>query len=446
MYRLLLLSCLLLPEILLGFSRNPPARRSGVPTDDGGTTCVACHRTFVTVNPDSDGSVTIETAGEFVPGVAQTVRVTVKHPLAVRWGFQLTARLVNNTNDQAGSFTGGADTITRCDGTAGSCEGAHQFIAHSNAPVTAVGVGNTFTVEWTPPANESGDVMLYFAGNAADNSGNNTGDRIYSGSKRVTLSPSAGCSNPRPTLTRVVSDATGLDALSPNMLLKITGANLQNAGIQRSAGIGNYVNGFYPKQFSCVAVEINGQRAAILNATPSELTVQAPWIIDPGPHVVTVIANPGKANELRSDVGTVMASMVAPAFYTVEDKFVRARLAADGTVIGDPDVLAGSRPAKPGEVVLISGTGFGLTDPVWQNGEIALFEAKVTLPYTVMLGETVLTGADAQYLGLTVGSISGLQQLRIRIPDDTADGLIPIVVTINGIATQVAGALIPVQR
>ena len=445
MSRLLLLSCLLLPEFLLGFSRNPPAGRSGVPTDNGGVTCVACHRTFVTVNPDTDGSVTIETAGEFVPGVAQTIKVSVKHPTSVRWGFQLTARLINNSNDQAGSFTGGADTITRCDGTGGSCEGARQFIGHANAPVTAAGVGGTFTFEWTPPANESGDVMLYFAGNAADNSGSNAGDRIYSGTKRITLSASAGCSNPRPTLTRIVSHASGENALSPNMLLKITGANMQNAGIQRSAGIGNFVNGFYPKAFSCVAVEINGQRTAIIAATPSELTIQAPWIVDPGPHVVTIIANPGKSNELRSDVGSAMASMVAPAFYTVEGMFVRARL-ADGTVIGDPDVLAGSRAAKPGEVVLISGTGFGLSDPVWQNGEVALFEAKVALPYTVMLGETVLDAADAQYLGLTVGSISGLQQLRVRIPDATPDGMIPVTVMINGISTPAAGAMIPVKR
>ncbi len=448
MSRLLLLACLLIPEVLLGFSRNPPARRSGVPTDDGGATCTACHRSFP-LNPDSLGGVTIETADTYMPGVSQTVRVTVKHPDSLKWGFQLTARQVNNTNDQAGSFSGGADVITRCDGAGGSCEGARQFIAHANAPVTAAGVGNTFTFEWTPPANEVGDIMLYAVGNAAGNGDGNQNDRIYSTTKRISLSPNAGCSNPRPTLTRVLSDASGQPALSPNMLLRITGANLQNAGIQRgiqrSAGIGNLTNGFYPQQFSCVAVEINGQRTAILNATPSELTVQAPWIVDPGPHSVTVIANPGKPNELRSDVGTAMSATVAPAFYTVDGKFVRARL-ADGTVIGDPDMLPGSRPARPGEVVIISGTGFGLTDPVWQNGEIVTAEARVPGSFMVMLGETMLAAADVQYLGLTVGSISGAQQLRIRIPDSTPDGMVHVMVTINSVSTPEAGAMIPVRR
>jgi uncharacterized protein (TIGR03437 family) len=444
MSRLLLLSCILIPEILLGFTRNPPARRSNVPTDDAGASCIACHRTFA-LNPDTVGSVTVETADTYTPGVAQTVKVTVSHPQALKWGFQLTARQVNNTNDQAGSFAAGADTITRCDGPGGSCEGARQFIAQANAPVTAAGAGASFTFEWTPPANEVGDIMLYAVGNAANNGEGNQNDRIYSVTKRLTLSPNTGCSNPRPTLNRVLSDASGEPALSPNMLLRITGAGLQNAGIQRSAGIGNFSNGFYPQQFSCTAVEINGQRTAILAATPSELTVQAPWIVDPGPHSVTVIANPGKPNELRSDVGTVMSSTVAPAFYTVDGKFVRARL-ADGTVIGDPDVLPNSRPARPGEVVIISGTGFGLTDPVWQNGEIVLSEARVPGPFTVMLGETMLAAADVQYLGLTVGSISGAQQLRIRIPDSIQDGMVHVMVMMNSVQTPMAGAMIPVKR
>jgi uncharacterized protein (TIGR03437 family) len=445
MSRLLLLGCFVLPELILAFSTGPAARRSGVPGEDGGQTCTACHRTFVVPNPDTDGSVTIETADTYQPGVAQTIKVTVKHTTAVRWGFQLTARLVNNLNDHAGFFTAQAGLRIVCDGAGGSCEGARQFISHSNAPVTAAGAGTTFTFEWTPPANELGDIIFYAAGNAADNSSTPLGDRIYTSTRRISLSPNSGCANPRPTLNRVLSDASGLPALSPNMLLRITGSGLQNAGIERASGIGNVTNGFYPQQFSCVAVEINGQRTAILKATPSELTVQAPWIVDPGPHAVTVIANPGKPNELRSDVGTVIAETVAPAFYTVDGKFVRARL-ADGTVIGDPEVLPGARPAKPGEVVIVSGTGFGLTDPVWQNGEIVQAEARVPGPFTVMLGETVLAASDVQYLGLTVGSISGAQQLRIRIPDSTPDGMARLMVAINSVSTPEAGAMIPVKR
>src|SRR5689334_11909359 len=116
MSRLLLLSSLAFPLLMHGFSHNPPIRRTGVPTDDGGTVCTACHRTFGVPNPDTQGSVTVETSDVYLPGVPQPVKVTVQHPLAVRWGFELTAGVVNNTNDQAGSFLGGPDTVTNCDG------------------------------------------------------------------------------------------------------------------------------------------------------------------------------------------------------------------------------------------------------------------------------------------------------------------------------------------
>ncbi len=445
MSKLLLVTCLALPQLVLAFHSNPPARRSGVPTDDGGTVCTACHRTFVVPNPDTDGTLTVETSDQYTPGVPQIVKVTIRHPQAVRWGFQLTARTVNDTNDQAGSFTPGADTITRCDGIGGSCEGAHQFIAHSDAPVTAKGEGYTFIFEWTPPANDVGDIMLYFAGNAADNSGTNNGDRIFTNTKRISLSASAGCSNPRPTLNRVVNNASGQDGLSPEMLLTITGAQLQIAGIQRIAGIGNFAGNLYPKEFSCVSVEINGQKAAILSVSDAQLVVQTPWIVDPGPQQVTIIANPGRSNELRSDAGTVMAFTVLPGLYTVDGNFLKARL-ANGTVIGDPDVIPNARGAKPGEIVLLSGTGFGLTDPVWQTGEVVLSESKVALPFTVTLGDTALDPADVQYLGATAGSISGMQQLRIRIPDSIPDGWIPVKVDIGGVTTPAEGALLLVRR
>jgi uncharacterized protein (TIGR03437 family) len=64
----------------------------------------------------------------------------------------------------------------------------------------------------------------------------------------------------------------------------------------------------------------------------------------------------------------------------------------------------------------------------------------------VTLGDTTLAASDVQYLGLTVGSISGLQQLRIRIPDNTPDGLIPIKVSLLDASTPADGAFLVVQR
>jgi hypothetical protein len=57
-------------------------------------------------------------------------------------------------------------------------------------------------MQWTPPASAgAGDVTFYAAGNAANNDGDNTGDKIYSSSLTVSAgSPSAGTAKVLPQL------------------------------------------------------------------------------------------------------------------------------------------------------------------------------------------------------------------------------------------------------
>src|ERR1700716_3580591 len=104
----------LLPATLAAFSTGPPPRRTGAMVD-GGLNCTACHQTFAPANSDPRGSVTIAASG-YVPGQKQTVKVTVAHPEAQRFGFQLTARRVSDETKEAGTFTVVPDTIrVRCD-------------------------------------------------------------------------------------------------------------------------------------------------------------------------------------------------------------------------------------------------------------------------------------------------------------------------------------------
>ena len=56
-----------------------------------------------------------------------------------------------------------------------------------------------------------------------------------------------------------------------------------------------------------------------------------------------------------------------------------------------------------------------------------------------------LVGPTHSYAGLSPGSISGLYQINIRIPANTADGNIPVILRIGGQSTQ-SNAIIPVKR
>ena len=58
---------------------------------------------------------------------------------------------------------------------------------------------------------------------------------------------------------------------------------------------------------------------------------------------------------------------------------------------------------------------------------------------------TTLAAADVLYAGVSPGSISGLYQINIRIPANTADGNIPVILRIGGQSTQ-SNAIIAVRR
>ena len=92
--RSLIALALAAPITLLAFSTGPPVRRTGAPID-GGLNCSVCHFTFAPANSDSRGSVAIA-AASYSPGVMQTITVTVMHPEAIRWGFQITARAISD--------------------------------------------------------------------------------------------------------------------------------------------------------------------------------------------------------------------------------------------------------------------------------------------------------------------------------------------------------------
>ena len=416
-----------------GFSSGPPAFRAGVPGDQAGATCTACHRTFA-LNPDTLGKVTVTAVG-YTPGVKQTVKVKVEHPLGLRWGFELTARSATNDQLMAGSFTA-SDTVRVVCGTGTPpCNGGLEFATHnlaSNRAGTPNGV--EWEMEWTPPANEIGDVIFYVAGNAADNSSSNAGDRIYNTQLRIKAGGACTLTK-KPTLRSLTNAASFASVLSANTIGSVFGLDFEVAGRSRVAGSGDFVNGSFPKQLSCVAVEIAGQRAPVTYVQTDQINFQTPTISQTGPVPVTIILNPGSPNELKSDLGTVMMASYSPAFFTFNGTNIAA-LTADGKLFTS---------AKPGDVISLYGTGFGFSNPVYQSGEIVDGLAKLRDPFTVTIGGTMLAAADILYAGLAPSAISGLYQFNVKLPATLADGNIPVVITIGGVSTQ-ATATVPVKR
>src|SRR5579864_5299861 len=94
----------LAPATLLAESAQPSIGYTGAPTDHKGQNCVACHSDKGPANSDSRGSLTVSVSN-YNPDVPQMIKITINHPTASRWGFQMTIREVSDETQQAGTFS-----------------------------------------------------------------------------------------------------------------------------------------------------------------------------------------------------------------------------------------------------------------------------------------------------------------------------------------------------
>lgn len=437
-----------IPSLLFGYAEGPPPGHAGVPNEH---TCTECHS-----GPGGAGSVVASgfpTGMTYTPGAAQTLTVTVADPAQKRWGFQLTARVHGSPQTQAGTFTPGSDNFTQLScgappfsnnnlvnpivGNSCTTQSSEplQYIEHTLAGTRPGQTGSaTFTFTWTPPAASVGQIDIYVAGNAANDNDAPTGDNIYTAS--YTLSPTAS-SPPSISAGGIVNGAGFQSTIAPGSWVAITGTNLCATTQTWSASDFSNNGQTEPQQLEGVTVSMGGLPAFVYYVSPTQLNVQAPSL-PPGPVSVTV-SNPNGTTQ----AATATVAAVSPAFFLWNQKYAVATR-SDFTYVGPPGLFSSvtTTPAKPGDTVILWGTGFGATTPAIVPGTLTpATGATVNDPVTLTVG-----GLAAQYVGgaMTPGE-AGLYQIAITIPATAPNGDLPVLATIDGVQTP-AGVMITVQQ
>jgi uncharacterized protein (TIGR03437 family) len=108
----------------------------------------------------------------------------------------------------------------------------------------------------------------------------------------------------------------------------------------------------------------------------------------------------------------------------------------DGTYVLPTGAIAGvtSRPAKPGETIVIYGIGFGSAENSAQQispvGQIASGQTNLTSNFTASFGSTP---AVVSYAGLAPGYV-GLYQFNLVIPTVPDSNAVPFAFTLGGAA------------
>ena len=223
----------------------------------------------------------------------------------------------------------------------------------------------------------------------------------------------------------------GLTTVGPGTYVEIYGQNLAKT----TMGWGQYfVNNVAPTAVDGVGVKINGEAAFVDYISPGQINALLPSDVSAGPAQVTVTNSQGTSAPFTVNVAAQQPTLLAPGAFQVSGKqYIGAFLPPDySTTFALPaGAIAGvtSRPAKPGEVLVVYGLGFGAVTPDVPVGMIA--PAQVTnlkAPLQILFGQTP---ANVVYSGLAANFV-GLYQFNVQVPQVADNDAVPVTFTLGG--------------
>jgi uncharacterized protein (TIGR03437 family) len=233
----------------------------------------------------------------------------------------------------------------------------------------------------------------------------------------------------------VVNGASFQPGVVPGSWLTIKGSNL--SPVAQDTWDKAIVNGNLPTSLDGVTVTVGSKPAYVYFISPGQINVQAPDV-GTGPVPITV-TTPGGTSV------AVTANVVAqsPAFFlwpnnqSVATRQDASLAVKDGTFAGSTTVAA-----KPGDVVILWGTGFGPTSPPVAAGiQVPGDKIYNASPVSIKIGS-----ADAQVFGAALSpGFAGLYQVAIQVPAGMADGDYPLKATVSG-ASSPDGVILTVKK
>lgn len=238
-----------------------------------------------------------------------------------------------------------------------------------------------------------------------------------------------------PLITAVVSGASFAPGIVPN-----SWATIQGSGLTTNIDTwdGSVIGGKFPTMLDGVTVTIGGQPAYLNYISPSQINILVPDI-GPGPQQVMVM------NSLSASATfNAVSSQYAPAFFSWPGKQIVATRQDFSVAVKDGTFPSGTTvAAKPGEVIILWGTGFGPTTPVAPSGVVVPSDrtySTTTIP-TITINDVPATVYGA---ALSPG-LAGTYQIAIQVPDSLGNGDWPVVASIGG-AQSPGGLILSVQQ
>jgi len=217
--------------------------------------------------------------------------------------------------------------------------------------------------------------------------------------------------------------------ISTGSWVAIFGTGLAPAGGSRKWNEATeIVNGRLPVNLDGTSVMVNGKPAAVEYIQPSQVNIQPPDDTALGP--VQVIVNTAAG---ATDAFMVNYATFAPGLFPASAPYIVAQHA-------DNSYVTAAAPAKPGEVIILWGTGFGPANPAVPAGQV--FSGANRLANTV----TVLIGGQPAAVDFAGVVGAGLVQINVHVPSSIGNGDAGVVASVGGVSTQTTANMIPIHN
>jgi uncharacterized protein (TIGR03437 family) len=167
-----------------------------------------------------------------------------------------------------------------------------------------------------------------------------------------------------------------------------------------------------PLTLAGVQVRVNGRAAPLLSVGPNQINLIVPYATTEPYATVQVTVDGTPLNSVVS-----YARSTAPGVFTLPPGG-----AGDAAALhADYSVVSASRPAKPGETVLLFVTGLGVTDPAIADGAAAPLGPpfRLALPSANIAVFVGGLPATTSFAGLAPG-FPGLYQINVEVPKNLA--------------------------
>jgi len=225
-----------------------------------------------------------------------------------------------------------------------------------------------------------------------------------------------------PVVSNVVNAADSSTNIAPGGLISIYGqelspVNLATSQIPLPTAVAN----------SCLTV--NGLPIPILFVSPNQINAQMPFSMVG--NVTVILRTPGGVSNNYNT--TILPT--APSVFSASLPGLSSPVA---TIIrnANGELVTGTNPVHPGDVLIIYATGLGQTTPSVQTGmpaPMSPLASALTAP-VVTLGSANLS---LLYAGLAPGEI-GVYQINVKVPTNVPLGLsIPLKITQGSMATSI---------